>query len=240
MPESSATLFQPSEFADTAREAFASSSRFLSPPPSVSRGVESANRLSGAEMPLRIRQSVSLRLLMTFAPGLAIILAVALLPRAQATSQVWILPGAAETAGLFGARFSSTLFLSNLGNTGASVQIGFIPYSGKPTPAPATRSLAAGETQQISSVLPSLFGLSSDAGTLTVSSAAPLALWMTTVNIANTAGTYGLAIEPLSSEMILSAGTSGQCRLGQPNRCLSNQRSRGPAGSEFFRSRDGL
>ncbi len=160
-------------------------------------------------MPLRIRQSVSLRLPMTFAPGLAIILAVALLPRAQTTSQVWILPGAAETVGLFGARFSSTLFVSNLGNTGASVQIGFIPYSGKPTPAPATRSLAAGETQQISSVLPSLFGLSADAGTLTVSSAAPLALWMTTVNIANPAGTYGLAIEPLSSEMILSAGTSG-------------------------------
>ena len=99
--------------------------------------------------------------------------------------------------------------MTNFGSTSASVQIGFIPYSGKPTPAPVTRSLAAGETQQISSVLPSLFGLSSDAGTLTVSSAAPFALWMTTVNIANTAGTYGLAIEPLSSEMILSAGTSG-------------------------------
>ncbi|HEU0007009.1 MAG TPA: hypothetical protein VFS12_13570, partial [Terriglobia bacterium] len=34
-------------------------------------------------------------------------------------------------------------------------------------------------------------------------------LWMTTVNIANAAGTYGLAIEPLSSEMILSAGSAG-------------------------------
>ena len=191
-------------------------------------------------MPLRIRQSVSLRLLMTFAPGLATILAVALLPRAQATSQVWILPGAAETAGLFGARFSSTLFLSNLGNTGASVQIGFIPYSGKPTPAPVTRSVAGGETQQISSVLPSLFGLSADAGTLTVSSAAPLALWMTTVNIANTGwhlwtGHRTLVIRDDSFCRHLRTR-----RLGQPNRCLSNQRSRGLVGSELVGPRDGL
>ena len=160
-------------------------------------------------MSLRIRQSISLRLLMTFAHGLGDH------PRcgtvASSASHVTglDLAGAAETAGLFGARFSSTLFLSNLGSTGVSVQIGFLPYSGKPTPAPVTRSLAAGETQQISGVLPTLFGLSSDAGTLTVSSTSPLALWMTTANVANTAGTYGLAIEPLAPEMILSAGNSG-------------------------------
>jgi len=157
----------------------------------------------------RIQPSVSVRLLMGFAFVLAGCLAVSLLPRAQATQQAWILPGAAETTGLFGARFSSTLFLTNFSSASASVQIGFIPYSGKPTPAAVTRSIAGGETQQISSVLSSLFGLSSDAGTLTVSSPAPLALWMTTVNIANTAGTYGLAIEPLASEMILSAGSAG-------------------------------
>ncbi len=62
----------------------------------------------------RIQQSVGVRLLMALALGLATGLGVSLLPRAQATSQVWILPGAAETAGLFGARFSSTLFLTNL------------------------------------------------------------------------------------------------------------------------------
>ncbi len=156
-----------------------------------------------------VQRTLSLRFLVVLFFALTAGLTALFSPRAQATQQVWILPGAAETTGLFGARFSSTLFLSNLGNTGAAVQIGFIPYSGKPTPAPVTRSMAAGETQQISSVLPSLFGLSSDAGTLTVSSATPLALWMTTVNIADTAGTYGLAIEPLSSEMILSAGSSG-------------------------------
>jgi hypothetical protein len=157
----------------------------------------------------RIRHSVNVRLLMGFAFVLAGGLGASLLPRAQATQQVWILPGAAETTGLFGARFSSTLFLTNFSSAGASFQVSFIPYSGKPTPAPVTRSISGGETQQISSVLSSLFGLSSDAGTLTVSSASQLALWMTTVNIANTTGTYGLAIEPLASEMILAAGSSG-------------------------------
>src|SRR5262245_47937964 len=157
----------------------------------------------------RIKQSPSVRLLLALAVSLLACFGVTLLPRAQATQQTWILPGAAETTGLFGARFSSTLFLANLGNTVASVQIDFIPYSGKPTPAPVSRSLAAGETQQISAVLPSLFSLSSDAGTLIISSTAPLVLWMTTVNTADPAGTYGLAVEPLASEMILSAGTSG-------------------------------
>ena len=53
-----------------------------------------------------IQQSVSIRLLMALALGLATALAVSLLPQAQVTQQVWILPGAAETTGLFGARFS--------------------------------------------------------------------------------------------------------------------------------------
>ncbi len=158
-------------------------------------------------MPSWIRREASKRFTALIL-GLATGLGVLLLPRAQA-QQVWVLPGAAETVGLMGARFSSTLFLANIGSAGAAVQIGFIPYSGKPTPPPATRFVAAGEVQQISSVLQSLFCLSSDAGTLTVSSETQLALWMTTANVANIAGTYGLAIEPLTSEMILSAGSSG-------------------------------
>ena len=134
----------------------------------------------------RIQPSVGVRLL-----GLALAgsLGVSLLPRAQATQQVWILPGVAETGGLFGAHFSTTLFITNFSSTSAPIQIAFIPYSGKPTPAPVIRSIAGGETQQISSVLSSLFGLSSDAGTLIVSSASQLALRMSTVNVANTAGT---------------------------------------------------
>ena len=168
-----------------------------------------------------VQRTLTLRLLVVLFFALTAGLTALFSPRAQATQLVWILPGAAETTGLFGARFSSTLFLSNLGNTGAAVQIGFIPYSGKPTPAPVIRSLAAGETQQISSVLQALFGLSSDAGTLTLSSATPLALWMTTVNVADTAGTYGLAIEPLASEMILSAGSSGNAIWASNTRGLT-------------------
>lgn len=149
------------------------------------------------------------RFLLTLVLGFSTSLGILFLPRAQVSQQVWILPGATETTGLMGARFSSTLFLANVSSTGTAVQIGFIPYSGKTTPPPATRFVAAGEIQQISNVLQALFNLSSEAGTLTVSSESSLVLWMTTSNIANAAGTYGLAIEPLTSEMILSAGSSG-------------------------------
>ena len=163
-----------------------------------------------------------------------------LLPRAQATQQVWILPGAAETTGLFGARFSSTLFVTNFGSASASVQIGFIPYSGKPTPAPVTRSIAGGETQQISSVLSSLFGLSSDAGTLTVSSASH-ARAMDDNGQYRQHGWHLWASHrtPCFRDDSICRQLR-QCCLGKPNRRLSNQRSRGSVGSELLRPGDGL
>jgi hypothetical protein len=79
--------------------------------------------------------------------GFAFVLAAAgrLPARAQAPTGL-ILPGAAEIAGLFGARFSSTPFLTFQHR--ASVQIGsFLLRKG--TPATVTRSIAGGETQQI-------------------------------------------------------------------------------------------
>jgi len=128
--------------------------------------------------------------------------------RQQAVTQVWYLPGAAATSGQFGAQFSSTLTLTNVSASGTSVQIGFIPYSAKSTPSPVNRSLEAGETMQISRVLESLFGLTADAGTLTVASEAPLVLWMATANTADPSGTYGLAVQPLSSNTLLSAAAT--------------------------------
>src|SRR5437870_814623 len=70
-----------------------------------------------------------------------------------ADTQVWYLPGAAEVTGQLGTRFSSTLLLTNVGSAGAAVQIGFIPYAGKPVPAAVSRDLAAGETLRIQSAL---------------------------------------------------------------------------------------
>jgi hypothetical protein len=92
--------------------------------------------------------------------------------RQEAATQVWYLPGAAATAGQFGAQFSSTLTVTNVSVSSTSIQIGFIPYAGKSTPSVMSRSLAAGETLQIPRVLESLFGLMADAGTLSVASEA--------------------------------------------------------------------
>ncbi|MFN8005506.1 MAG: hypothetical protein U0V70_00465 [Terriglobia bacterium] len=72
-------------------------------------------------------------------------------------SQTWFIPGAAETTGLNGAQFSSTLYLTNSGDTSADVQIGFIPYAGKPVPAPVNRSIVAGGTIRIEHCLQTLF-----------------------------------------------------------------------------------
>src|SRR2546422_2362887 len=109
---------------------------------------------------------------------LVILLVVATVAWQQAATHVWYLPGAAATAGQFGAQFSSTLTVTNVSVSSTSIQIGFIPYAGKSTPSAVSRSLAAGETLQIPRVLESLFGLTADAGTLTVASESPLILWM--------------------------------------------------------------
>src|SRR2546421_2578614 len=73
----------------------------------------------------------------------------ALLGLNLADTQVWYLPGAAEITGQLGTRFSSTLLLTNVGSASATVQIGFIPYAGKPVPAGTSRALAADETLRI-------------------------------------------------------------------------------------------
>jgi hypothetical protein len=137
---------------------------------------------------------------------LVTVLLVATVERQQAVTQVWYLQGAAAAAGQFGAQFSSTLTVTNVSASSTSIQIGFIPYAGKSTPPAVSRALAAGETLQIPRALETLFGLTGDAGTLTVASEAALIVWLATENIANPSGTYGLALQPLTSNTLLPAG----------------------------------
>ena len=127
----------------------------------------------------------------------------------KAESKTWYLPGAAETSGLNGARFSSTLFLNNRDSTIATAQIGLIPYEGKSPPSLVARTMAPGETLRIPAVLNTLFGLSSDAGTLVLTSENELGMWLTTANVASLAGTYGLAMAPYSPRNIITAGLTG-------------------------------
>ena len=125
------------------------------------------------------------------------------------STQVWILPGAAETVGLFGARFSSTLYITNNGDTSAAVQISFIPYAEKFVPTPASLTVVAGGTVRVDHCLQTLFGLAADAGTLTLESTSSLVNWMSTANIADPEGSYGLALRPLSTTTLLDAGSRG-------------------------------
>ncbi|HVN81798.1 MAG TPA: hypothetical protein VMW38_22625 [Terriglobia bacterium] len=121
----------------------------------------------------------------------------------------WYLPGAAETAGRNGTWFSSTLTLSNPGSLQVPVQIGFIPYPGKTVPTGQSRTLAPGQTMRQERVLRTLFGLTSDAGTLTFSSGVPLYSALTTENVASPIGTYGLALQPVDASSLLTVGFTG-------------------------------
>lgn len=138
-----------------------------------------------------------------------LVILVSLLASLPAAGEVWYVPGAAESTGLAGARFSSTLVVANLSSAGVTASIGFIPYDGSPTPEPVERPLAAGQTLQIPAVLETLFGLTADAGTLTVSAPATLAISLVTANVADPAGTYGVSVAPLMEDSLIGAGQTG-------------------------------
>lgn len=138
-----------------------------------------------------------------------LVILVSLLVSLSAAGEVWYVPGAAESTGLAGARFSSTLVVANLSSAGVTASIGFIPYDGSPTPEPVERPLAAGQTLQIPAVLDTLFGLTADAGTLTVSAPATLAISLVTANVADPTGTYGVSVAPLMEDSLIGAGQTG-------------------------------
>ena len=127
-----------------------------------------------------------------------------------AAAETTYLPGAAEVTGLAGARFSSTLELTNTGATGATVTIGLVPMAGRAAPAPATRTLGAGESLRISESLKTLFGLADGAaGTITVTSELPLLASLTTRNVAAVEGAYGLGLVAVPESELFGAGETG-------------------------------
>jgi len=136
----------------------------------------------------------------------ALLAATSLLDAQQQTLN--ILPGAAEIDGFAGAHFSSTLNLSNPTGSPATLTIGLIPQPGKPAPAPVNRSLLPGESQQIPTVLTALFGLTADAGALTITGDAAVIATLSTLNVADPLGTYGVAFAPVPESGLLVAGQS--------------------------------
>jgi hypothetical protein len=147
---------------------------------------------------------------MTIRTALRVTLSVFLGTAALAAAETTYLPGAAEVTGLAGARFSSTLEISNPGSTGTTATIGLVPMSGKAAPSPVTRTLAAGESLRIPEALKTLFGLADGAaGTLTVTADEPLLANLSTRNVAAPEGAYGLGLLPVASSDLLGAGETG-------------------------------
>ena len=120
-----------------------------------------------------------------------------------------VLPGAVEGLGQAPAVFSSTVYLSNPGLQEATVTFELIPYAGRPTPSPATRSIPAGGSLVLDRALKSLFDISADAGTLRVYSDQPLVGSLVTANVANPDATYGVALSPVTERGLLRTGDLG-------------------------------
>ena len=147
---------------------------------------------------------------MTHRTALGLVLAAVLGTSTPLVAETTYLPGAAELAGLQGARFSSTLELTNPGDAAATATIGLVPMVGKTPPAPITRTLAAGESVRIEATLKTLFGLAEDgAGTITVLSDAALLASLTTRNVAAAEGAYGLGLSAVPEAELLGTGETG-------------------------------
>ena len=147
---------------------------------------------------------------MTIRPALRLALSAILGTATLAAAETTYLPGAAEVTGLAGARFSSTLEISNPGASGTTATIGLVPMAGKATPSPVTRTLAAGESLRITEALKTLFDLTDDAaGTLTVTSDEPLLANLSTRNVAAPEGAYGLGLLPAPASDLLGSGETG-------------------------------
>lgn len=129
---------------------------------------------------------------------------------AKAEERGLYLPGAAEITGEAGARFSSTLLLTNLGTAPLPVKIGLVPAPGAPAPAPVTRVLAAGETQKIAAALTTLFGAGTTAGTFRLEADGAMTAFLVTANVADPAGTYGTGLSPVPTEALLGRGDVAQ------------------------------
>lgn len=126
----------------------------------------------------------------------------------QSHATTWTVPGLANTPGRNGTFFSSELKLRNPGTEPAEATFDLLPIVGPPA-APATRTIAAGETLVLSNALRDLWGEGDRAGTVRITAGQDLFLTGRTYNSADPSGTFGLGLEPVRDEELLAAGETG-------------------------------
>ncbi len=130
-------------------------------------------------------------------------------PAAEAAENRRVVPGLANTYGANGTRFETNVWITNLGSSTTQIELGFIPFSGTTAPTAQVRIVGRGETIRLNNALLELFGLDGTAGTLTARADQPFDLRAVTANVANPSGTYGLSLESVNSQNILTAGQAG-------------------------------
>lgn len=145
---------------------------------------------------MRVRGSIAFLFLLALA-----------LPCCSLSAQLYYLPGAAEADGANGAHFSSDVIITNPGTATVRVVFNFIPFAGRPSPpSPVSSDIPAGHTVKISQAVRTLFSLMSDVGTITARAESPLIIFMTTSNVADPRGTFGLALRAATETDALTGG----------------------------------
>lgn len=106
-----------------------------------------------------------------------------------------VLVGLADTDGLAGTRFESTVWMVNPSRIGVRVALGLVPAIGLQAPAPASRWLGPGQTLRLDNALADLWGGRFKFGALTLDAPAPIDAIAVTANVAGAQGAYGLTTQ---------------------------------------------
>jgi hypothetical protein len=136
-----------------------------------------------------------------------LILAV-LFPSLPGEGATWIVPGLSNAPGRNETFFTSDLKLRNPGSATAEVTFELMPYVGSAVQ-PATRTIVAGETLVLPNAIKDLWGEGDRAGSARVTSTQNLLISARTFNSADPTGTFGLALEAIPEEKLLTAGQTG-------------------------------
>ncbi|MBL8115349.1 MAG: hypothetical protein JNK60_20875, partial [Acidobacteria bacterium] len=127
------------------------------------------------------------------------------LPLSAAT---WTVPGLSNAPGRNSTFFVSELKVRNPGTAAVPVTFELLPIVGGAV-SPATRTIAPGETLVLPNALQERWGAGDRAGAIRLTSAEHLYISARTYNNADPAGTFGLGVEAVPEERLLSAGQTG-------------------------------
>ncbi|HUO83567.1 MAG TPA: hypothetical protein VM534_00500, partial [Thermoanaerobaculia bacterium] len=120
----------------------------------------------------------------------------------------WTIPGVANTGGENGARFVSDLVITNPDTTTRPVTLRFVPPAHAAGLPDQVVEVGAGATLVLRNLLQTVWGVSNLGGAITANSDGELVIRASTYNAAS-AGTYGVALQVLRDQDLLSAGETG-------------------------------